>query len=311
MLEATGELGRTHVTSLPHHLAARVAISRSSLLITGETGAGKGFLARWIHDRSLRAGGPFIPVNCGAIPEGIVDSHLFGHARGSFSDAHADHLGLVRSADGGTLFLDEVGELPRKMQVRLLRLLEEREVQPVGSTAPISVDVRVIAATACDLPRLVAEGRLREDLFYRLNVIHLDIKPLRSRPGDVEGLVEEFNGDFADRAGRGRLRFTAGALRVLTRHPWPGNVRQLRTVLERLHVLCPHDTVQADDLRTYAQLEAPSRRPGPRLTLARARIDAIRRTMERCGGNVSHAAVALGVHRSTVHRWLARERMTA
>jgi len=298
------------VASVPLAVAARVAQSRSPLLVTGETGVGKGRLARWIHEHSDRRNQPFVPVNCGAIPEGVIDSHLFGHARGSFSDAHRDHQGLVRAAAGGTLFLDEVGELPMPVQIRLLRLLEEREVQPVGSSAPIPVDVRVIAATASDLLTLVNRGALRKDLFYRLNVIHLTVKPLRNRREDIPRLLGEFNAECAERTGREPLTFGVGAMRLLEGHPWPGNVRQLRTVVERLHVLCPENRVTRDRLQAYGQLDDTRDREVLTRTrsvqgLHEARLAAVRETIDVCGGNISRAANELGVHRSTIHRWLA------
>ncbi len=299
------------IASIPNALARRVAKSRSALLVTGETGVGKGHLARWIHQTSPRRDGPFVPVNCGAIPDGVVDSHLFGHARGSFSDAHRDHPGLVRAADGGTLFLDEVGEIPMPVQVRLLRLLEEREVQPVGSCAPMPVNVRIIAATASDLLTLVNRGTLRKDLFYRLNVIHLAVKPLRNRREEIPRLLCEFNEEIAERCGRAPLTFGVGAQRLLERHPWPGNVRQLRTVIERLHVLCPEDRVTRDHLQAYGQLEDTRDRevlvrPAVRAAaLQKARLETVLETIDVCGGNISRAATELGVHRSTIHRWLA------
>jgi DNA-binding NtrC family response regulator len=305
------------VSSVPRAVARRVASTDCSLLVTGETGVGKGYLARWIHDRSPRRAAPFVPVNCGAIPEGIVDSHLFGHTRGAFSDAHRDHPGLVRAAEGGTLFLDEVGDLPHHAQRRLLRLLEEREVQPVGASRPTAVNVRIIAATARDLRELVDERRFRLDLFFRLNVIQFAVRPLRQRPDEIVALVDVFNREFAVRHQRSPLCFTAPATRVLATAPWRGNVRELRSVVERLHVLCPVETIGPDELREYSGLEAPApvHETAPRSArtskivprLKETRLAAARRALEVCGGNISRAAASLGVHRSTVHRWLAAE----
>jgi two-component system response regulator HydG len=297
------------VASVPLRTATRVATAPCSLLITGETGVGKGYLARWIHDHGDRRG-PLVPVNCGAIPEGVIDSQLFGHVRGAFSDAHRDHDGLVRAAEGGTLFLDEVGELPNTAQLRLLRLLEEREVQPVGGVRPVRVDVRIIAATACDLEQLVAERRFREDLYYRLNVIHFELMPLRERGCEVMELADVFNREFAEQTRTPPFEFSDAALRYMMDHSWPGNVRQLRTVIERLYILCGHRRVTVEHLRTYGQLAEP------RILDARPRMDDLRvrearRAVDECDGNISRAADALGVHRSTVHRWLARERKSA
>lgn len=310
MVQAAGCEGRT-VASVAPALAARVAATRCCLLITGETGVGKGYLAQWIHDHSPRAGRPFIPVNCGAIPETLIDSQLFGHMRGAFSDAHQDHLGLVRAADGGTLLLDEIGELPRSGQLRLLRLLEEGEVQPVGAMRPVSVDVRIIAATRYDLFQAVAEGRFREDLLFRLNVIHFALSPLRERREEIPDLAETFNYEFAASIDRLPLLLDDEAIRFLRCQPWPGNVRQLRTVIERLHVLCPDEAITVDDLRRYGQLGDPAARPGRGLWPRRARLEAAQEALDACGGSVSRAATALGVHRSTVHRWLTGERLTA
>jgi DNA-binding NtrC family response regulator len=297
----------TTVASVPRDVVERVARSGCTILLTGETGAGKGYLARWIHDHSGAAAGPFVPVNCGAIPADIIDSHLFGHARGSFSGADRDHTGLVRAAAGGTLFLDEVAELPPAGQCRLLRLLEEREVQPVGCAAPQRVDVRIVAATSRDLGAGVARGSFRADLHYRLDVIQVAIAPLRDRPRDVRELLETFNWELAARMGRRPLRFTDDALHALLAYGWPGNVRELRSVVERLHVLHPEDVVTARDLHERAGL-APAtgtaRPPGSR-RLRDARLAAVRQAIETCGGSISRAATALGVHRSTVHRWLA------
>jgi DNA-binding NtrC family response regulator len=294
------------VASVPLETARRVASTDTSLLITGETGVGKGYFARWIHEHSSRRHKPFVPLNCGAMPGGIIDSHLFGHVRGSFSDAHRDHQGLVRAAEGGTLFLDEVGELPLEAQIRLLRLLEEREIQPVGSMRPTRVNVRIIAATARNLAQVVEDGEFREDLYYRLNVIQFHLLPLRERASEVPGLVDAFNRDFAHRLERPPLQFSRQALQLLLRSPWPGNVRQLRTVIERLHVLCPVSIVETPHLREYGQLGAVE--PGPRVPpMKRMRVRVVREAVAACNGNISRAAESLGVHRSTVHRWLARE----
>jgi len=300
------------VASISFATARRVAQAPCSLLITGETGVGKGYLARWMHDNSGRSG-PLIPVNCGAIPEGLIDSQLFGHVRGAFSDAHRDHSGLVRAAEGGTLFLDEVGELPKTAQLRLLRLLEEREVQPVGGLRPVRVNVRIIAATACDLEDLVERSMFREDLYYRLNVIHFDIDPLRRRRDEILQLADLFNAEFAALNDSEPFQLEESAERYLLDHSWPGNVRQLRTVIERLHVLCAHDRVTAHDLRTFGQLPPASPRPAAtmRPRVQDLRLAAVREALDACGGSVSRAATALGVHRSTVHRWLARERISA
>jgi DNA-binding NtrC family response regulator len=211
-------------------VAQRIAAADCAVLLTGETGSGKGFVARWIHDHSRRSGKPFVPVNCGAIPEALIDSHLFGHARGAFSGADKDHPGLVRAAEGGTLLLDEIADLPLTAQARLLRLLEEREVQPVGYSQPVRVNVRIIAATSADLDQRVAAGQFRQDLLFRLDVVRLPLPPLRQRREEIGHLLAVFNGEFARLYHQPPLQFERDAMQAIEHHDWPGNVRELRTV---------------------------------------------------------------------------------
>ena len=292
------------VDALMAHRAARAGCT---VLITGETGVGKGWLARWIHDRSPRARGPFVPVNCGAIPDSIIDSHLFGHARGSFSGATREHPGMIRSAAGGTLLLDEVSELPFSAQVRLLRLLQEHDVQPVGFSRPVVVDVRIVAATNVDLNAAVSNGRFREDLLYRLDVVRLHVKPLRERLEDLSALIHEFNAEFAAMHNRNPLEFAPEALQTLHRYHWPGNIRQVRTVLERLHVLCPHDLINAEDLAHTGGLRGLDN--GASLqSIDQVRLDHVRHVLQQSDGSISRAADSLGVHRSTLYRWLRDQR---
>jgi len=322
------------IASIPRARVERVAACGCDVLVTGPTGTGKGRLARRLHDASPRAHRPFVAVNAGAMPEGLLDSHLFGHVQGAFSDAHRHHLGLVREAEGGTLFLDEVGELPPEAQVRLLRLLEEREVQPVGGLGPVPVDVRIVAATGRDLAAMVAAGTFRADLFYRLEVIHLRVAPLRDRgAAEIDRLTEELAAEVARAHGRAALRLAPEARAVLHRHDWPGNVRELRSVLERLAILLhpdddPDREIGPADLRSIGRIGGPDttggagirapgvrtpgsdaalgdalRTHGPRAPVRRAR--AARAALDAAGGNVTAAARRLGVHRSTVHRWLA------
>ncbi len=285
-------------------LATRAARSKCTILITGETGVGKEYLARWVHSHSTRREGSFVPVNCGAIPETIVDSQLFGHVRGSFTGATFDHLGLVRAAEGGTLFLDEVGELPTSSQTRLLRLLQEHEVQPVGRSGPLIVDVRVIAASNGNLAEAVRTSRFREDLLFRLDVIQLRVKPLRERPSHVPALLDTFNREFAELYGQPALDVDRAAIRVLKSYSWPGNVRQLRSLVERLHVLSPARTVTVRRLMEIGQLWEPAPAPGPRDSLQRVKAEAVQRVLADAGGSVARAASVFGVHRSTIYRWL-------
>ncbi len=288
----------------------RAARSNCTLLITGETGVGKGFLAKWLHSASRRHEGPFIPVNCGAIPETIIDSQLFGHAHGAFSGATSAHLGLVRAAEKGTLFLDEVGELPPSAQTRLLRLLQDREVQPVGHARPIIVDVRIIAATNGDLHAAVRARTFREDLLFRLDVIRLHVRPLRERFDELMGLVDAFNHEFAELYQQAPLDFDESARRHLMGHRWPGNIRELRTVVERLHVLCPDEPVSGARLADVGHRNDMADGPGgPGRFPEQIRYEELIRVLETNGGSVTQAAAVFGVHRSTIYRWLqGRER---
>lgn len=285
-------------------LALRAAQSNCTILITGETGVGKGRLARWLHDNSLRQGGPFIPVNCGAIPETLIDSQLFGHARGAFSGAITDHLGLVRAAQHGSMLLDEISELPASAQNRLLRLLQDREVQPVGHSRPITVDVRILAATNTDLHAAVAERRFREDLLFRLDVIKLHVKALRERPDEIPQLLSAFNVEFAQLYRQPELEFEAPAIAMLIQNHWPGNVRQLRTLIERLHVLCPNERITVNHLLEFGRLRLESRRGEGIQGVERLKLEQVRKVLLDSGGSISRAAHVLGVHRSTLYRWL-------
>jgi two-component system response regulator HydG len=283
-------------------LVKRAAGSSCTILITGETGVGKEHLARWIHNHSSRRDGPFVPVNCGAIPETIIDSQLFGHVRGSFTGATSDHLGLVRAAGGGTLFLDEVSTLPPSAQTRLLRLLQEGEVQPVGRPTPVIVDARIVGATNSDLREAVAASKFREDLLYRLDVIQLRVKPLRERTAELPVLLKAFNAEFAGLYHQPELAFDHQAINLLKSHPWPGNIRQLRSVVERLHVLCPRQRVTVQRLAELGQLSEPAAKSS--VSLRQVKAEAVRRVLADAGGSVSRAAAAFGVHRSTIYRWL-------
>ncbi len=296
-------------TALVRELAACAAQAECPVLITGETGVGKGVLARWIHENSRRARKPFVPVNGAALPESLIDSQLFGHARGAFSGAASDHMGMVRAADTGTLFLDEVGDLPLSVQARFLRLLQEREIQPVGYCAPLAVDVRIIAATNASLATAVKEGRFREDLLYRMDVVRIEIPPLRECAEQVVQLAERFNDEFAAVYEKPRLEFDARARALLKSSAWPGNVRELRAVIERMHLFAKSPRVSAEMLRQIGRVGA-SEHAGMMsapAAIKSARQDATRTALRATGGRVSRAADCLGVHRSTVYRWLARE----
>jgi len=235
---------------------ARSALTRSNVLITGESGVGKELVARAVHEASARHDRAFLAVNCGAIPEALLESQLFGHVRGAFTTAVQANPGLFVAADGGTLFLDEIGELPFPLQVKLLRIIEERLVWPVGGTRAVPVDVRIIASTNRDLVAEVAAGRFRTDLFYRLNVLHVKVPPLRERRGDIPLLVDHLVGRLNVRLGTSFLAVEREALSRLINHPWPGNVRELENVLERAMVLGSGDLIAVQDLS--ADLPGPT-----------------------------------------------------
>ena len=287
-------------------LARRAAQSDCTILITGETGVGKGYLARWLHQHSRRAAGPFIPVNCGAIPESLIDSQLFGHTKGSFSGATADHIGLVRAAEHGTLLLDEVSELPHTAQLRLLRLLQEREVQPVGYPRPIIVDVRVMAATNIDLEDAIGTKNFREDLYFRLDILQIEVPPLRQRQDEIPALIEAANQEFAALYRQPPLTFNPEALQIARAHDWPGNVRELRTVVERLHVLCPGAHVDAAMMRAFGKLQ-PNDVPADLLRdVDDMKRQQVERVLAEANGSIARAAAIFGVHRSTIYRWIRR-----
>jgi two-component system response regulator AtoC len=306
-----GMVHRSRVMAELMAMAARVAGFKTSVLITGESGTGKELLARAIHDASPRASHPFVAVNCAAIPEPLLESELFGHVRGAFTDAVADRAGLFEEANGGTLFLDEIGDMPPSLQVKLLRVLQDELVRRVGGNAGCQVDVRVISATSRRLAEAAAAGRFREDLLFRLNVFHLDIPPLRERREDIPPLVEHLLAKHGERYGCPGVACSPEALRVLMACPWPGNVRQLENVLERALVLC--DGVEilpahvarlataADELPLLAEL------PPDSLSIKKAEEvierQLIRRALARTGGNRTQAARLLEISlRSLIYK---------
>src|SRR5262249_17928805 len=226
---------------------AKVAPTESSVLITGETGTGKELIARAIHKRSARAKGPFVSVNCAAIPQALIASELFGHEKGAFTGALQRRLGRFEMASGGTIFLDEIGELPNETQVALLRVLQQRELERLGGSQPIRVDARVIAATNRDLREAILEGRFRSDLFYRLNVFSIEVPPLRQRPEDIPMLVQYFIDRHATAAGKKITAISKSSMDLLRTYPWPGNIRELQNVIERSVILCDTETFSVDE----------------------------------------------------------------
>jgi len=290
-------------------LVARIAGSTASVLITGESGTGKELIARAIHYNSPRSKAPFVAVNLAAVPETLIESELFGHKRGAFTDARADRIGLFAEADGGSIFLDEIGELALPLQAKLLRVLQEHELRPLGATKTQRIDVRVIAATNRNLESMLADGSFREDLYYRLNVIQLDLPPLRSRPEDVLPLAEHFLAQVAARQSPPRkVRIAPDAQQILLGYAWPGNVRELYNVLERGVALAQDGIIGSEDLPGHVR----ERKPGDflaaavarRMTMADLEREYIARVLEDEGGNKTRAAQRLGLDRKTLYRKL-------
>jgi DNA-binding NtrC family response regulator len=287
-----------------------VAPTDSTVLIGGESGTGKEVLARYIHDASLRADGPFLSINCGALPETLLESELFGHVKGSFTGAVRDKQGLFAAARGGTFFLDEVGEMPASLQVKLLRVLQQREVIPVGATEALPVDVRIIAATNRELEEEVRRGNFRSDLFYRLNVLAMDLPPLRDRRDDLLLLIDRFLQDLASERGIEVKALSAEALDAVMVYEWPGNVRELQNALEHATVLTKASLIEPQHLperitrQKKEPLVADRSQPNPTLDLIeRAYIMFV---LQAEGGNKTRAAEALGIDPSTLYRKLSR-----
>jgi transcriptional regulator with PAS, ATPase and Fis domain len=286
-------------------LARRVATVDSTVLITGESGVGKERIARLIHDESARAGGPFVAINCGAVPEGLLESELFGHAKGSFTGATQDRAGLFEAAVGGTLLLDEIGEVPPIMQVKLLRALQEREVRRVGENRNRRIDVRVLAATNRDLMAEVHAARFRQDLYYRLRVVEIRVPPLRERREDILSLARLFLADTASRTGRKVTGLTPRAANQLVRHGWPGNVRELENAIERAVVLARGSRIDLEDLPEEIGLALPTTyAAGDIRPLAEIERDYILAVLRAHDGNKSKAAEQLGIGTATLYRKL-------
>ena len=287
----------------------RAAEYKATVLLTGESGTGKEVLARAIHAQSTRREEAFVAINCGAIPEALLESELFGHAKGAFTGADRARRGLFLEASGGTLFLDEIGELPLALQVKLLRVLQEEEVRPVGESKSRKVDARIIAATARDLDREVAGGRFREDLFYRINVVHVAVPPLRERRNDIPLLADHFLAHFRAVLGKPVKAFTDEALECLTSYAWPGNVRELENVIERAMILTSGERITLDELPPTL-LKPPGPGAPPRVgdySLRRARkafeADLIRKALAATAGNRTHAARLLEIsHRALLYK---------
>jgi two-component system, NtrC family, nitrogen regulation response regulator NtrX len=301
-------VGDSHVMAQLREQVAMTAPTNGRVLIYGENGTGKELVARSIHAMSRRRNGPFIEVNCAAIPEELIESELFGHVKGAFTGAVADRRGKFELADGGTLFLDEIGDMSLKTQAKVLRALQEQVVEPVGGAASVKVDVRVLAATNKELPAEIRTGRFREDLYFRLNVIPIFVPPLRDRDADVPVLAEHFMAEFAREYGRRPKKLDASAASRLRAYRWPGNVRELRNVIERVFILAPGDTIGVQDLAFLdggaADMGATDAADLLPLHDARDRFerDYILRALAAQNGNISRTAEVLGVERSNLYR---------
>lgn len=311
-------IGKSEEMRRVYELITRIAPSKTQVLITGESGTGKDVAAREIHARSPRANRPFVPVSCAAIPADLLESELFGHAKGAFTDAIADRKGLFEHADGGTLFLDEVTEMPTHLQAKLLRALQDGEIRRVGADAEIRVDVRVIAASNRKIEEAVEAGELREDLYYRLNVIRLEMPPLRDRPGDIPLLARHFAEQFSREHGRDVQEFSAPAMRALFAYAWPGNVRELENVVERAVVLSNDEVIRLEDLpmqftavsawraASHATEEVAGEEGYVPASLDEVERQHIQHVLAWTGGDKQAAARVLGIGRATLYRKLER-----
>jgi DNA-binding NtrC family response regulator len=280
-----------------------VAPTNATVLIEGETGTGKEMIARMVHNNSPRANQPFVPVDCGSIAPSLIESELFGALKGAYTGADRDRMGVFEAANNGTVFLDEIGDLELGFQLNLLRFLQEKEIRPLGSARGKKVDVRVVAATNRDLQKMVEEGKFREDLWYRLNVVRILLPPLVERRGDVPLLAHYFLNKYNERYGQ-QAKLTESGLVVLENYSWPGNVRQLQHMMERLTILAPHGRIDEGAVREGIELTEP--RDSASDTLADTEADQIRRVLAATGGNKSRAAKILGIERKTLYRKLDR-----
>ncbi len=297
------------------NVAETVAATDSTVLLQGESGTGKGVIARYIHQLSNRTNGPFVSINCGALPESLLESELFGHVKGSFTGAIKDKSGMFSSAERGSFFLDEIGETTPATQVKLLRVLQHREVIPVGATEPVAIDTRLIAATNRNLEEEIVRGNFRSDLFYRLNVIAIEIPPLRERPEDIRLLAESFLSEIALKRNEPLKKLSSEAAEQLQEYAWPGNVRELENAIERAVILAPGTTINPPALPDSVRRRKSESLIADR-TVSNPSLDAIERAyimwvLRSEGGNKSRAAEVLGIDASTLHRKLSRFELVA
>jgi DNA-binding NtrC family response regulator len=306
-------IGKSEEIQRVFKLVDKVADTDSTILICGESGTGKELIARAIHYRSNRVNNPFVSINCGALPENLLESELFGHVKGSFTGAIRDKEGLFKVANGGTFFLDEVGETSPAIQVKLLRVLQEREIIPVGGTAPIKVDCRLIAATNADLENAVKEGNFRADLYYRLNVIPIVIPPLRDRHDDIPLLVDHFLMHASERSGR-RRTISKDAMELLTNYDWPGNVRELENVVERAVILQEGNEIQVEDLPDRVRNHSRERRKlvmeKAQMTLEELEKEYLISVLEETNWQKKKASAILGINASTLYRKIQRYKLS-
>ena len=307
-LEGSPELiGQSAGMKLVRQLIAKVAPTNSTVLVVGETGTGKELVARALHEQSLRAEMPLVPVNCGALPENLIESELFGHRKGAFTGAEEHRVGLFEVAHGGTLFLDEIGELPKALQTKLLRFLESGEIRRVGDNESFTCDVRVLCATNRGLDAMVAAGEFREDLWFRINTFEIPLPPLRQRLDDLPLLARHLARRHGAAAGRDAEIFTPEALAALAQHTWPGNVRELANVIERALILCDGAVIRPEHLPQRLAAPPPASlamKPGPACSLRDLEMQAIAEALDRHAGNKPKAAEELGISLKTLYNKL-------
>ena len=305
-------IGKSDPIEQVFRVMEKVARTDSSVLITGESGTGKELVARAIHFTSERANARFLPIDCGALPENLLESELFGYKKGAFTGASQDKPGLLKAADKGTVLFDEIGDMPLLLQAKLLRALQERECYPLGSNDPVSFDVRVLCATNRNLDTDVKSGRFREDLLYRINVININMPPLRERRDDIPLLANHFLRKYEKSLNRSGTRFSKGAIRLLINYSWPGNVRELENTVERAAILAETDVIHSRDLPDKlrsASAASVATIDGEGLTLEELEREHIRRVLEKVEGDKARAAQALGIHLSTLYRKVQRYRL--
>lgn len=299
-----GILGRSPAMQEVYRIIERTRNNRATVLVTGESGTGKEMVARAIHYNSAFAAAPFIAVNCGAIPDQLLESELFGHMKGAFTGATTSRVGFFQAADGGTLFLDEIGNASPAVQAKLLRAIQDKEITMLGATKPQHVNVRLISAANNDLLAMIRQGNFREDLYYRLNLINIHLPPLRERVEDIPLLVDHFNHKFSKELGKKPLRIPARILETFASYPWPGNVRELEHLVHRL-VILKDGTVDMDDLPVHMKMPAPqATMPNALVSLAELERQHILRVLESTGQNKTRAAEVLGIDRKTLREKL-------